>query len=55
MGGSLRHFADCFRLASFYYTHGKELTEVIWRETMEELKSMGVVEVLESLQKSQTL
>jgi hypothetical protein len=41
--------ADCHRLAGYYYTHGKELTEVVWRETMEELKATGAVEIVESL------
>jgi hypothetical protein len=43
------NLADCFSLAAYYYTHGKELTEVIWKETMEELKGTGAVEILESL------
>lgn len=40
------------RLASWFYTNGKELTDQIWTETLQELSFASVEQIISSMQSS---
>ena len=41
-----------FRLACWFYTDGKVLTDLIWAETLKELEFAGAEQIIASVQSS---